>query len=52
MGYHPPIEALRKDGSKIWLEIGLTATQASEDVMVVCRPVEISAPPASLVQSG
>jgi PAS domain S-box-containing protein len=38
MGYHPLIEALKKDGTLIQLEIALTATQATDDVMVVCRP--------------
>jgi PAS domain S-box-containing protein len=52
MGYHPPIEALRKDGSTIWLDIALTATQATDDVMVVCRPVQASTPTTPLVQSG
>lgn len=39
MGYHPPIEALKKDGSIVRLEIALTATQATDDVMVVCRRI-------------
>lgn len=38
LGLHPPIEALRKDGSPVLLEIALTATAATDDVMVVCRP--------------
>lgn len=37
MGYHPPIKALCKDGSVLDLDIALTATQATDDVMVVCR---------------
>lgn len=37
MGYHPPIKALCKDGSILDLDIALTATQATDDVMVVCR---------------
>lgn len=36
MGYHPPIVALRKDGSKLEIAIALTATVANDDVMVVC----------------
>lgn len=36
MGYHPPISALRGDGSKVELAIALTATTIDEDVMVVC----------------
>jgi len=38
LGYHPPIVAHRKDGTEIELEIGLTATGATDDVMAVCRP--------------
>ncbi len=37
MGYHPPIHAQRKDGSLVQLDIALTATAATEDVMVVCK---------------
>jgi PAS domain S-box-containing protein len=37
MGYHPPIQAVRKDGSLVELDIALTATAATDDVMVVCR---------------
>ncbi len=39
MGYHPPIKATCKDGSAIDLEIALTATQATDDVMVLCRVI-------------
>lgn len=39
MGFHPPISALKKDGSIIQLDIALTATAATDDVMVVCQPV-------------
>lgn len=52
MGYHPPIEALRKDGSTILLEIALTATQATDDVMVVCRPVSADSVAGPLPQSA
>ena len=34
IGYHPPIFAKRKDGSRIELNIGLTATPTSDDVEV------------------
>jgi PAS domain S-box-containing protein len=37
MGYHPPISAIRKDGSTIEMDIALTASAATDDVMVVCR---------------
>jgi PAS domain S-box-containing protein len=37
MGYHPLIQALCKDGSLVELDIALTATSATDDVMVVCR---------------
>lgn len=36
MGYHPPIFALRGDGSKIEMAISLTATASDDEVMVVC----------------
>lgn len=36
LGYHPPIFARRSDGSLIGLEIGLTATPSTDEVMVVC----------------
>ena len=36
MGYHPPIFALRRDGSEIEVAIALTASIADDDVMVVC----------------
>jgi PAS domain S-box-containing protein len=39
MGYHPPIRAVAKDGRSIQLEIALTATAATDDVMVVCKPI-------------
>lgn len=42
LGYHPPIFAMHKDGSILTLDIALTATTASDEVMVVCRPVEQS----------
>lgn len=44
MGYHPPILAVRKDGSEIRLDIALTATSATDDVMVVCQISEPAAP--------
>lgn len=37
MGYHPPIHAMCKDGRTICLDIALTATAATDDVMVVCK---------------
>lgn len=42
MGYHPPIKATCKDGSSIDLDIALTATQATDDVMVLCRVIRPS----------
>jgi PAS domain S-box-containing protein len=36
MGYHPPISGVRKDGSLVEIAIGLTATVADDDVMVIC----------------
>jgi protein-histidine pros-kinase len=39
IGYHPPIFALRKDGSQVELIVGLNSTTATEDVMVICSPV-------------
>jgi PAS domain S-box-containing protein len=36
MGYHPPIFAVRQDGSQIELSIALTATSFDDEVMVVC----------------
>jgi PAS domain S-box-containing protein len=36
IGYHPPIHAVRKDGSLVELVVGLTSSTASEEVMVVC----------------
>lgn len=40
IGYHPPIFALRSDGSVLPIEIALTASQSSDEVMVVCRASE------------
>lgn len=37
MGYHPLINAICKDGGTVSLDIALTATSATDDVMVVCR---------------
>ena len=36
IGYHPPIFALRKDGSRIEMVIGLTSSPTTDDVMVIC----------------
>ena len=36
MGYHPPIAGIRKDGSQVEIAVGLTATVADDDIMVVC----------------
>jgi PAS domain S-box-containing protein len=36
MGYHPPISGIRKDGTEVEMAIGLTATAADDDVMVIC----------------
>ncbi len=36
MGYHPPIFAVKGDGSEVEVAIALTATFSDEDVMVVC----------------
>jgi PAS domain S-box-containing protein len=44
MGYHPPIHALCKDGTKLRLDIALTATKKTDDVMVVCRQADPTAP--------
>ena len=44
MGYHPPIIAVRKDGSGVEIEIGLTATPENDDVMVVCEAFESGSP--------
>lgn len=38
LGYHPEIHALRRDGTTIELDIALTATPATDDVLVVCCP--------------
>lgn len=40
MGYHPPIMALRKDGSTLEIAIALTASTANDEVMVVCAEFE------------
>jgi len=39
MGYHPPVLAMTKDGKSLELDIALTATASTDDVMVVCSPV-------------
>jgi PAS domain S-box-containing protein len=39
MGYHPPIYAVTRSGQQLKLDIALTATAATEDVMVVCNVV-------------
>lgn len=36
IGYHPPIYALQKDGTRLELVVGLIATATSDDVMVIC----------------
>ncbi|HWD38611.1 MAG TPA: PAS domain S-box protein [Fimbriimonas sp.] len=36
MGYHPPIQGLRADGTLVEMAIALTATPIDDDVMVVC----------------
>ena len=36
IGYHPPIYALQKNGTRLELVIGLIATSTSDDVMVIC----------------
>lgn len=38
LGYHPPIIAYTGSGRQIVIDIALTATMATDDVMVVCRP--------------
>jgi protein-histidine pros-kinase len=40
MGYHPPINGVRKDGSVVEIAVGLTANTADDDVMVVCTAKE------------
>lgn len=42
MGYHPPIFGVCKNGAKVEMAIALTATNADDDVMVVCtvRPYD------------
>jgi len=47
LGYHPPIFAITKDGRRIDLEIALTVTMATEDVMVVCKELNVEADSAS-----
>jgi PAS domain S-box-containing protein len=42
MGYHPPIFAVTKDGRKIELDIALTATASTDDVMVVCKLAQVT----------
>lgn len=53
MGYHPPIYALTKDGRRLKLDIALTATASTDDVMVVCSvfdgQTELAANPASQI---
>lgn len=39
IGYHPPIFARHQDGSIFPIDIALTATASTDDVMVVCRPI-------------
>lgn len=36
MGYHPPIFAVRADGSEVEIAVALTCAPADEEVMVVC----------------
>lgn len=40
MGYHPPIQARKKDGTIVEMDIALTATASTDDVMVVCKVLE------------
>ncbi len=40
MGYHPPISGVRRDGSVVEIAVGLTATAADDDVMVICTAKE------------
>lgn len=51
MGYHPPIHALTKEGRRLKLDIALTATASTDDVMVVCSvfdgQTELAANPAA-----
>jgi PAS domain S-box-containing protein len=52
MGYHPPIQAVRKDGSTVDMDIALTASSSSDDVMVVCKlRTEVDEPVAPKRQS-
>jgi PAS domain S-box-containing protein len=37
LGMHPLVLAYGKDGREVVLEIGLTATMATDDVMVICK---------------
>lgn len=39
MGYHPAIAARRKDGGSLWIDVALTATSATDDVLVIMRRV-------------
>ncbi len=41
LGYHPPIEAITKSGESIIIDVALTATMATDDVMVICRPTKL-----------
>ncbi|MBS1715347.1 MAG: PAS domain S-box protein [Armatimonadetes bacterium] len=43
MGYHPPVMAVTKDGRSLEMDIALTATASTDDVMVVCSPVAVPA---------
>jgi PAS domain S-box-containing protein len=36
MGYHPPIQGVRSDGSHVDMAIALTANSVDDDVMAVC----------------
>lgn len=39
LGYHPPIFAVKKDGSLVEVAVALAAIPDTDDVMVVCTPV-------------
>jgi PAS domain S-box-containing protein len=47
LGYHPLIQGVCKDGRLVNLDIALTATAATDDVMVVCRVASEAALPSS-----
>lgn len=47
MGYHPPILGVAKDGSSMELDIALTATSATDDVMVACRRLDVAMEPTA-----